>query len=529
MYPYREMAMTKGAMGQVVMVAMLSMCLVPVSFLVNRIVPEVYMDEMFHIPQAQEYCKGDFHKWDPMITTFPGLYLLSLVYVGMVLPAAKFLHVTPSLLELCNPAVLRSVNLALLLLCSLLFFNIIRHLEPKRSERKALAKAFLLSLYPLHWFFAFLYYTDVGSTTAVMAMYLAGLKRAYWISSLLAAIAVMFRQTNVVWVIFVVCAGILDMLSSPMNSSTDVRKELTDIPSIDRTLRILATDLEDLKGVRRRRAAQNSSLSFISPDTEVKQKGPRKFESRGLVWEVHALVKLAWAERTMILQNFSPLIAVILAFFAFVLHNGGIVVGAKDAHKVSPHFAQICYFGLVTAAALAPVHFWPHRIYDAARQLHKRHVWVFALGGCTLAFLFVHYFSFAHPYLLADNRHYTFYLWKKVICAHWSAKYCLIPLYVYSWWSIYNCLQNYKSKLWILVLFVGIVGVLVPTPLIEFRYYTIPMYLIALHCRMEQDHEDLESLLVALIYTAVNVSTMYLFLYRPFQWAHEPGVQRFMW
>lgn len=176
--------MTKGAMGQVVMVAMLSMCLVPVSFLVNRIVPEVYMDEMFHIPQAQEYCKGDFHKWDPMITTFPGLYLLSLVYVGMVLPAAKFLHVTPSLLELCNPAVLRSVNLALLLLCSLLFFNIIRHLEPKRSERKALAKAFLLSLYPLHWFFAFLYYTDVGSTTAVMAMYLAGLKRAYWISSL---------------------------------------------------------------------------------------------------------------------------------------------------------------------------------------------------------------------------------------------------------------------------------------------------------------------------------------------------------
>lgn len=97
----------------------------------------------------------------------------------------------------------------------------------------------------------------------------------------LAAIAVMFRQTNVVWVIFVVCAGILDMLSSPMNSSTDVRKELTDIPSIDRTLRILATDLEDLKGVRRRRAAQNSSLSFISPDTEVKQKGPRKFESRG--------------------------------------------------------------------------------------------------------------------------------------------------------------------------------------------------------------------------------------------------------
>lgn len=53
--------------------------------------------------------------------------------------------------------------------------------------------------------------------------------------------------------------------------------------------------------------------------------------------------------------------------------------------------------------------------------------------------------SFAHPYLLADNRHYTFYLWKNVIRAHWSAKYCLIPLYLYSWWSILNCLGEFLT------------------------------------------------------------------------------------
>jgi alpha-1,2-glucosyltransferase len=79
------------------------------------------------------------------------------------------------------------------------------------------------------------------------------------------------------------------------------------------------------------------------------------------------------------------------------------------------------------------------------------------------------------------------------------------------------------------VLFVGIGGVIVPAPLIEFRYYTIPVYLIALHCGMGQDHELTKSLLVALIYVVTNVVTMYLFLYRPFQWAHEPGVQRFIW
>ena len=30
-------------------------------------------DEIFHIPQVQVYCRGNFSHWDPMITTLPGL------------------------------------------------------------------------------------------------------------------------------------------------------------------------------------------------------------------------------------------------------------------------------------------------------------------------------------------------------------------------------------------------------------------------------------------------------------------------
>lgn len=86
-------------------------------------------------------------------------YLVSLVYTWMLLPGAKFLGVASSLPELCSTAVLRSINVGLALVCSLLFSNIVRHLEPKKSEKNALWKAFLLSLYPLHWFFSFLYYT----------------------------------------------------------------------------------------------------------------------------------------------------------------------------------------------------------------------------------------------------------------------------------------------------------------------------------------------------------------------------------
>ena len=43
------------------------------------IVPPVHLsrwlsqDEPFHIPQAQQYCRGDFWTWDPKLTTPPGL------------------------------------------------------------------------------------------------------------------------------------------------------------------------------------------------------------------------------------------------------------------------------------------------------------------------------------------------------------------------------------------------------------------------------------------------------------------------
>lgn len=36
-------------------------------------VPEPYLDEIFHIPQAQKYCQGRWSEWDNKITTPPGL------------------------------------------------------------------------------------------------------------------------------------------------------------------------------------------------------------------------------------------------------------------------------------------------------------------------------------------------------------------------------------------------------------------------------------------------------------------------
>ncbi|XP_063179466.1 dol-P-Glc:Glc(2)Man(9)GlcNAc(2)-PP-Dol alpha-1,2-glucosyltransferase isoform X2 [Chroicocephalus ridibundus] len=73
---------------------------------INRRQRGPYMDEAFHVPQAQAYCHGRFLQWDPMITTLPGLYLAS---VGVVKPAAWLFGWTGSVV--CSAAMLRFINL----------------------------------------------------------------------------------------------------------------------------------------------------------------------------------------------------------------------------------------------------------------------------------------------------------------------------------------------------------------------------------------------------------------------------------
>ncbi|KAM6287211.1 dol-P-Glc:Glc(2)Man(9)GlcNAc(2)-PP-Dol alpha-1,2-glucosyltransferase isoform 2-T2 [Spheniscus humboldti] len=73
---------------------------------INRHQRGPYMDEAFHVPQAQAYCHGRFLQWDPMITTLPGLYLVS---VGAVKPAAWLFGWTGSVV--CSAGMLRFINL----------------------------------------------------------------------------------------------------------------------------------------------------------------------------------------------------------------------------------------------------------------------------------------------------------------------------------------------------------------------------------------------------------------------------------
>ncbi|XP_027352242.1 dol-P-Glc:Glc(2)Man(9)GlcNAc(2)-PP-Dol alpha-1,2-glucosyltransferase isoform X1 [Abrus precatorius] len=507
-------------MGKIALATIVSLWVIPTTIMVNRIVPEPYMDEIFHIPQAQQYCKGNFGSWDPMITTPPGLYYLSLAHVASLFPGFYFVKAASSFSDMCSAAILRSVNGVLTVVCSIILYDIVTYLKPTLNDRKVMLRAVVLSLYPLHWFFNFLYYTDVASVTAVLAMYLASLKNNYWFSALIGAFAVVIRQTNIIWVIFVACTGIIDisLTHGKHNSKTaesDVSIKLGSAHATGTSTERL--NLRKRKIVKSRDIIELSSSSSSSPSF-----------SSGFVDEIRAILLTLWDMKWKLLISFSPFIMVLVAFLLFVSWNGSVVLGAKEAHAVTPHFAQILYFSLVSVLAQAPMHFTVSQAMDLFQMFWKNRPPLFCqmFLALVIGILSVHSFSVAHPYLLADNRHYPFYLWRKVIMAHWSIKYLLVPVYICSWFSIIRMLGKFRSKIWVLAYFLATAAVLIPAPLIEFRYYTIPFYIMALHCDIRDDRSWL---FTGTLYIGVNIFTMMMFLFRPFHWDHEPGIQRFIW
>lgn len=106
------------------------------------------------------------------------------MHVASLFPGMLCMQTASSVFDVCSTAILRSINGVLAVICSILVYEIFICLRPALDERKKTLYAVVLALYPIHWFFTFLYYTDVASLTLVLAMYLMCLKKKYLFSAL---------------------------------------------------------------------------------------------------------------------------------------------------------------------------------------------------------------------------------------------------------------------------------------------------------------------------------------------------------
>jgi len=180
-----------------------------------------------------------------------------------------------------------------------------------------------------------------------------------------------------------------------------------------------------------------------------------------------------------------------------------------------------------------------------------------------------------HPFILSDNRHYIFYLWKDVLGPHicrgdnshcsfgctWNGNSCvdnniyfmrfaLVPLYAVSGVLLFSLLsisspyllhfssEKRWSHLRCLLFFVSITAVLVPSPLIEFRwlsiifslnsvnrYFLIPLLITLLNLPPLPIHLHIIEIAGAIL---VNIVTMFIFLQKSFPWV-DGSTARFMW
>jgi hypothetical protein len=120
---------------------------------------------------------------------------------------------------------------------------------------------------------------------------------------------------------------------------------------------------------------------------------------------------------------------------AFFYRNGRVVLGDQEHHQASLHWAQPLY-----CIAMLTVFAWPAllsamtRTTSARRQLLS--ISTFAILTI-ISLAAIHYGTIAHPFLLADNRHYTFYIWRKIINRTSWTRYALAPVYAAMlrlWW-----------------------------------------------------------------------------------------------
>lgn len=111
-----------------------------------------------------------FRQWDPKITTFPGLYIISSIFL---LP-----------LRICSTVSLRSISLIASVLNVLLIYEIRRNVSQKVNSIKIALETLVLSILPPMYLFAHLYYTDIVSVTMVLGMYLFNLKQKHIIASI---------------------------------------------------------------------------------------------------------------------------------------------------------------------------------------------------------------------------------------------------------------------------------------------------------------------------------------------------------
>ncbi len=139
-------------------------------------------DEMWHYPQIAAFIEGRFDIVNPgILTMLPGYHaIVAAMAWGVSDPSPSTVRILSAIL--CFPTIV-------------LFFLCARALG--KSNRFSLSLLFLLC--PILFPFFFVIYTDIPSLLFLLGALFLTLKRRYQLAGLVVVLALLVRQTNIVW------------------------------------------------------------------------------------------------------------------------------------------------------------------------------------------------------------------------------------------------------------------------------------------------------------------------------------------
>ncbi|KAG8826024.1 glucosyltransferase [Serendipita sp. 401] len=398
---------------------------------VNSVVWEPYMDEPFHVPQAQAYCESKWEVWDPKITTPPGLYMSAVIIrkIFMFKCRLPLLRLVPALHLLSLPLSLHALEL----------YH--QRLPSSQDILTTPLSSVVLASFPPLWFFGFLFYTDVPGIAFVLAAFVMQANGSNWMTALLGLWSLFFRQTNIIWILYIFAYHTVRTLRFAQRRPTE--RSLHDPPALQSSFLDLAHSAR--------------SLLYLLPS---------------LFWD------------------FLPYGLLTALFGAFVVWNGGIVLGDKSNHIPALHIPQLFYFyAFVTALG------WPALLLSGvgptagpiglSKEVYRRMFGtptrvMMTIGWTILIMACVQLFTIHHPFILSDNRHYTFYIWKRVLFRHRFIPFLMSPLYLACWWAWWIRVGSVQSMLRTLLLPLALIPTLLPSPLLEPRYFLVPYVFLRL-------------------------------------------------
>lgn len=218
--------------------------------------------------------------------------------------------------------------------------------------------------------------------------------------------------------------------------------------------------------------------------------------------------------------------AVAAGFVAFLYWNQGITLGDKSNHVAAQNVPQIFYFALHFVFFSFPLWLNVPTIKKYLKMLRSpKSLLIIALGFASICY-HIEYSTIVHPFILSDNRHYTFYLWKRLINPSWNPYAKFLPAPIYLLGCLQYCItarKGVKSPITFAALICSILVTLVPSPLFEPRYYILPYFLWRVFYKPTATQKRLEWLW----YMIINIITIWVFVNKPFE--GPQGTSRFMW